>query len=197
MGDLFKYMIISIVLALGLGYVLGQAQESRDFKTRVQIVDAIDEDKIRFEEVKTYPDFEVTKNQDTLGRGNIEFQTASSTTAFFKIKAKGYKTKYYIGFLKSAEVKQIKMKRAKDYDKVMKEREKEKLKIEKKELLPPELQKEKEENNETQENNSKPENTELNESTEQPENTENNNEQPIQEEKTPEEMPKIELVPQL
>lgn len=195
MGDLFKYMIISVVLALGLGYFLGQAQESRDFKTRVQIVDAIDEDKVKFEAIKSYPNFEVTKSQDTLGRGNIEYQTASSTTAFFKIKAEGYKTKYYIAFLKSDKVKQIKMKRAKDYEEVMEKRKEEKLKLEKKELLPPEVQEEKE-LREKQQNNATPENEEQKTNKEEviEENTEGVNEE---QEKTPEEMPKIELVPQL
>lgn len=195
MGDLFKYMIISVVLALGLGYFLGQAQESRDFKTRVQIVDAIDEDKVKFEAIKSYPNFEVKKSQDTLGRGNIEYQTASSTTAFFKIKAEGYKTKYYIAFLKSDKVKQIKMKRAKDYEEVMEKRKEEKLKLEKKELLPPEVQEEKE-LREKQQNNATPENEEQKTNKEEviEENTEGVNEE---QEKTPEEMPKVELVPQL
>lgn len=107
MGEFVKYMIFGIIFALGAGYLLGQSQESREFESRIMVVDVNTKEHVKIKEIKTYPSFKVSKNELTAGSGNIYFKTASKTTALVKVKAEGYKTKWKIMRIDSSKVNYI------------------------------------------------------------------------------------------
>lgn len=89
-----KAMCFTIVVALGIGWILAYMQDGKVYETSVEIRDKISGEYIKKFELKTYPSLELKYNEAVTGRGKKIFNTEIYSVGFYTVKSKGYKKNY-------------------------------------------------------------------------------------------------------
>jgi hypothetical protein len=99
-----KALVITILVSIGMGFVLSELQKDVEYETVVEVKDKDTEKYIGFSEMKTFPNLKTKYNDDLAGEGRIIFKTKKYTLAYISIEAEGFSSVRLIQLLDATKV---------------------------------------------------------------------------------------------